>query len=121
MEKCYLEGNVFQQYGPPAHSAIYSKEYIMTEAILMMDWPAKSPEMKIVENVSKGSTLNQSINNFKPMISPISECKLFNLIYSSIQNHVLFDAAHFADIFIIYVDRLTRIRYLGHKLRSAQN
>ena len=51
VEKFYPSGGIFQKDGAPAHTAVYIKEYFMTEYMLVMDWPAKSPDMNVIENV----------------------------------------------------------------------
>ncbi len=51
VEKYYPRGGIFQQDGVPAHTALFTKEYFMEEDMLVMDWPPKSPDMNIIENV----------------------------------------------------------------------
>ena len=51
VEKFYPRGDVSQQDGAPAYTALYTKEYFTTEDMLVMDWPARSPGMNIIENV----------------------------------------------------------------------
>ncbi len=51
VEQYYPNGNVFQQNGAPAHTATHKREYFMEEAMTVVDWPSKSPDMNIVENV----------------------------------------------------------------------
>lgn len=39
-----------QQDGAPAHTAKLTKEYFMGMGITDLEWPAKSPHMKVIEN-----------------------------------------------------------------------
>ncbi len=48
VEEYYPNGNIFQQDGAPAHTALYTKECFMEERMCVLDWPAKSPDMNII-------------------------------------------------------------------------
>ena len=51
VEKHYPKGGIFQQDGAPAHTAVYTRDYFMMEDMLVIDWPPKSPDINIIENV----------------------------------------------------------------------
>ena len=41
----------FQQDNPSAHSALHTRERFMDNKIANLEWPAKSPNLNIIENV----------------------------------------------------------------------
>ncbi len=51
VKKYYPNGNIFQQNGAPAHTALYTQEYFVEEGMCVLDCPAKSPDINIIENV----------------------------------------------------------------------
>ena len=46
----YPNGCIFQQDGPPCHTAKYTRDYCIEEEMTDMSWPPKSPDMNPVEN-----------------------------------------------------------------------
>lgn len=46
----YPRGDVFQQDGAPCHTAKHTMEYFMEMETMLLDWPAKSRDMNVVEN-----------------------------------------------------------------------
>ena len=39
----------FEQDIAPAHSALHTKEWFFDNVIAVLDWPAKSPDINIIE------------------------------------------------------------------------
>ena len=51
-EKHGNEGDeaIFQQDNAPAHSAVHTKDWFFENIVAVLNWPAKSPEINVIEN-----------------------------------------------------------------------
>ena len=41
---------IFQQDSAPTHSALHTKDLFFDNLVPVLDWPAKSPDMNVIEN-----------------------------------------------------------------------
>ncbi len=51
MNFLYPDGFIFQQYNAPAHRANITKKWLRDNNLVIIDWPAMSPDLSPIENL----------------------------------------------------------------------
>ena len=41
---------IFHQDDAPVHSAVHTKDWFLDNVIAVLDWPAKSPDLNVIQN-----------------------------------------------------------------------
>jgi len=65
---------IFQQDNAPIHTSKITKEWLKTNKIAIIDWPANSPDLNPIENI--WSLLKDNVQSRKVFLRDISELKV---------------------------------------------